>query len=132
MPIQPVFVFQSVTPSGRKSTSTKFTSQQSPSHCSISICIPTLKTTTDNREKCDVTLRWQQNFWISTIFLDRDSHLHYRTMEEKYGIQFVPESNHAQGSHTCQKFVCLFVFFHICRTTVYGDHQKLCYYVNVT
>ena len=33
-------------------------------------------------EKCDVTLPWQPNFWISTILLDRDGHLHYRTIED--------------------------------------------------
>ena len=36
-------------------------------------------------EKCDVTLPWQLDFWISTISLDRDGRLHCRTMEEKYG-----------------------------------------------
>ena len=35
-------------------------------------------------EKCDITLPWQQNFWISKIFPSRDSHLHCRTMEEKH------------------------------------------------
>ena len=33
-------------------------------------------------EKCDVKLPWDQDFWITTIFLDRDDHLHCRTMEE--------------------------------------------------
>ena len=33
-------------------------------------------------EKCDVTLPWQPNFWISTILLDREGHLLYRTIED--------------------------------------------------
>ena len=40
------------------------------------------------KQKCDVTLPWDQNFWISTTFLDRDDHLHCPTMEEKYGLPF--------------------------------------------
>ena len=42
----------------------------------------------ENREKCDVTLIWQPNFWTSTIFLDSDGHLHCRIMEETYGLPF--------------------------------------------
>ena len=39
-----------------------------------------------------------------TNFLDRDDHLHCRTMEEKYGLPFF-----------------VFFFCHICRTTVRED-----------
>ena len=37
-------------------------------------------------EKCDVTWPWYQNFCISTIFLDRESHLYCQTIKEKYGL----------------------------------------------
>ena len=40
----------------------------------------------ENREKCDVTLTWQPNFWTTTIFLDSDVHLHCRIMEETYAL----------------------------------------------
>ena len=33
-------------------------------------------------------LSWWQNFWNSTIFLDRDSHLHCQTMEKIHGLPF--------------------------------------------
>ena len=36
----------------------------------------------DRVEKCDVTLPWQPNFWISTDPFYRDGHLHHRTMED--------------------------------------------------
>ena len=42
----------------------------------------------NKEEKCDVTLPWWQNFSISAIFLDRNGHLHCRTMEEKFGLPF--------------------------------------------
>ena len=42
----------------------------------------------NKEEKCDVKLPCYQNFCISTIFLDRDGHLHCRTMEGKYGLRF--------------------------------------------
>ena len=56
----------------------------------------------NKEEKCDVTLPWWQNFSISAIFLDRNGHLRCRTMEEKFGLLFCSECNHAQESHTCQ------------------------------
>ena len=46
----------------------------------------------DRVEKCDVTLPWLPNFWISTILLDRDSHLHYRNDGRSH--------NNAQESRT--------------------------------
>ena len=42
----------------------------------------------NKEEKCDVTLLWWQNFSISAIFLDRNGHLHCRTMEEKLWLPF--------------------------------------------
>ena len=33
-------------------------------------------------KKCNVTLSWDHNFWVSRIFLDRDEQWHCRTMEE--------------------------------------------------
>ena len=42
--------------------------------------------------------------WILTIFLDKDGHLHCRTMEEKYGILFCSECNHAQERNSCFSF----------------------------
>ena len=49
----------------------------------ISSNVKTLRSA-DRREKCDVTLPWQLDVWISPISLDRDGHLHCRTMEEKF------------------------------------------------
>ena len=43
------------------------------------------------RERRGVTSRYHGDkimIWILTIFLDKDGHLHCRTMEEKYGILF--------------------------------------------
>ena len=51
---------------------------------------------------CDVTLPWWQNFWISTICLDRDGR------KKRMGYCFVPECNPAQESHTCQVFSFFF------------------------
>ena len=47
----------------------------------------------NGEENCDVKLPWLQTLWIS-IFLDRDGHLHFPTIE----------CNHAQESLTCQFF----------------------------
>ena len=41
-------------------------------------------------------------FFISTIFLDRDGHLHCRTMEKRMGYRFVSVCNLARESHTWQ------------------------------
>ena len=41
-------------------------------------------------------------FFISTIFLDRDGHLHCRTMEKRMGYRFVSVCNLAQEGHTWQ------------------------------
>ena len=43
------------------------------------------------RERRSVTSRYHGDkimIWILTIFLDKDGHLHCRTMEEKYGLLF--------------------------------------------
>ena len=64
--------------------------------------------------KCDVTLPWEQNSWISTIFLDM------KRLKRSTGYR-VLESNHAQESHTCQ--FCLF-FPHICNKTTVGWDQE--------
>ena len=37
----------------------------------------------NREENCDVMLPWQQNFWISTIFLDSGGQLHCQMMDEK-------------------------------------------------
>ena len=57
-------------------------------------------------EKCASHYHGRKNFWFSTIFLDRDGHMHCRTMDEKYGLPFVPKCKRAEESHTCP-----FVFF---------------------
>ena len=49
-------------------------------------------------DKFDVTLPWWQNFWISTICLDRDGR------KKSMGYWFVLECNPAQESHTCPVF----------------------------
>ena len=66
-------------------------------------------------ETCASHYHGRKNFWFSTIFLDSDGHLHCRTMDEKYGLPFVPKCKRAEESHTCP-FV-LFFFCHICRKT---------------
>ena len=80
-----------------------------------------------HREKrCDVTLPWQQNFWILTIFPDRDSHLHCRTMEEKYGLSV--------ESWTGNSYMAIFSFFisAIFAGPQLAEIQKFCYHGNVT
>ena len=52
------------------------------------VCVWIIQNQPNRKEKQDVTLPWWQNFWIPTILLDRDGHLHCWTMEEKYGLPF--------------------------------------------
>ena len=68
-------------------------------------------------------------FIISTIFLDRDGHLHCRTMEKRMGYRFVSVCNLAQESHTCQ--LSRFFFCHIYRTKIV-EIQEFRYHGNVT
>ena len=63
-------------------------------------------------EKCDITLPWQQNFWISKIFPNRDSHLHCRTMEEKHVLLLF------QSAMMHRKVIHVIFFRHICRSAV--------------
>ena len=70
---------------------------------------------------CDVTLPRWQNFWISTVCLDRAD-----GRKKRMGYCFVPECNPAQESHTCQVF-SFFFFCHTCRATFAAEIQKFCY-----
>ena len=69
----------------------------------ISSNVKTLRSADHREEKCDVTLPWQLDFWISPISLDRDGHLHCRTMEEKF-CPWVPSS-------TGNSYMSIFRFF---------------------
>ena len=75
------------------------------------------------------TVLWWENFLISTIFLDRDGHLHCRTMEKTMGYRLVSVCNLAQESHTWQ--LSRFFFCHIYRTKVV-EIQEFRYHGNVT
>lgn len=72
------------------------------------------------KENCDVTLLWEQNFLISSTFLDRDGHLHFQMMEEKYGLQFccVQSSTGKSYKGIHNNFSVFFFFCHICNTMV--------------
>ena len=59
---------------------------------------------------------------LSRIFLDRDGHLHCKTMEKSMGYYFVAESSQGLESHTCQFFR---FFCHVFRTTVWWDPDTL-------
>ena len=78
----------------------------------------------NREEKCDVRLPRWQNFWISTVFLDRDSYLNCWTMEEKYGLPF---RSWVQWC-TAKSYMSIFSFFpcHICHGLL-----KVCYHGNV-
>lgn len=77
---------------------------------------------------CDVMLPLQQNFWISTIVLDRDVHFHCGTMEEKNENEscrlFLSAIKHRKVTDLCQ----LFSFFFL---SYLQDHGLL-KYSNVT
>ena len=73
------------------------------------------------KESRNVTSRCygSKNFWISTIFLDRD----VKRWKKSLGFRFVPgECNHAQESHTCIFFV-VFFFCHISSTADCWDPE---------
>ena len=69
----------------------------------------------NSKAKHSVTM--EAHFWISTTFLERDGHLHCRTMKERCGLPFffLNSVMYRKVIH-----VNLFCFFcHISRTTVF-------------
>ena len=76
-------------------------------------------------------LPWYQNSRISTIFLDRDGHLHYQKIEEKYGLPFCS----LVQSCTEKSYMFNFSFF---SGIIAGpwfveiDPKKFCYHGNMT
>ena len=63
-----------------------------------------------SRERRSVTSRYHGGkimIWILTIFLDKDGHLHCRTMEEKYGLLFCSWVQSCTG----KEFMLTFSFF---------------------
>ena len=63
---------------------------------------------------------------LREVFLVRDCYLHCRTMEEKYDLQFVPESNHHTSRH-----VKVFVFFLPFTGPRFVEIQRFFYHGNV-
>ena len=59
--------------------------------------------------------------WILTIFLDKDGHLHCRTMEEKYGLLFCSRVQSCTG----KEFMLTFSFFFVPLATVCSDPDIL-------
>ena len=52
--------------------------------------------------------------------LDREGHLHFQTMEEKYGLPFCSWEQSCTGRTIYMSFLC-----HVCRTSVYWDPEIL-------
>ena len=52
--------------------------------------------------------------------LDREGHLHFQTMEEKYGLPFCSWEQSCTGRTVYMSFLC-----HVCRTSVYWDPEIL-------
>ena len=83
------------------------------------VCVWIIQNQPNRKEKQDVTLPWWQNFWIPTILLDRDGHLHCWTMEEKYGPLFCSLVQSCTGkSYT-------FFFCYICSNPIGWDPEIL-------
>ena len=59
---------------------------------------------------------------FSTVFLDTDGHLLFRTVRVNCGYRFVPERSQTQKSHTCQFFL---FFCNICSTMFCWDPESL-------
>ena len=75
-----------------------------------------------------------QSLTVVTKFLDldRDGHLHCRTMEKKsMDYRFAPEYNRAQRLRRCQ-FFFRFLFSAIFAGSRFFEVQKFCYHGNVT
>ena len=72
--------------------------------------------------------KFLQNSRISTLFFERDGHLHYRTMKVKFGLPFLSARIHRKVMH-----VNFFVFFsrHIAGP-LFFKIQKFCYHGNET
>ena len=88
------------------------------------VCVWIIQNQPNRKEKQDVTLPWWQNFWVPTILLDRDGHLHCWTMEEKYGLPFCSWVQSCTGKSYMS--ICSFFFFcRICSTTVCWDPEIL-------
>ena len=81
----------------------------SHAHCFLTVCEKTRShhETQGNREKRDIKLPWWQNFWISTIVLDKDGHLHWRTIEESCGLPFCSWVQSGTG----KSYMSIFSFF---------------------
>ena len=52
--------------------------------------------------------------------LDREGHLHFQTIEEKYGLPFCSWEQSCTGRTIYMSFLC-----HVCRTSVYWDPEIL-------
>ena len=79
------------------------------------------------RGKRDVKLPWYQIFWISTIFLEEDVHLHCRTIEEKYGLPFCSWVQSCTGN----SYMSIFSFFSpiLAEPGPFVEIQKCCYHI---
>ena len=72
-------------------------------------------------EKCDVTLPWQQDFWISTIFLERDDHLIVERWKKSMGYPVLLLS----AIMRMKVIQIIQINCDICNNTVYRDREVL-------
>ena len=67
-----------------------------------------------------------QNFWISTIFLDRDGHLDRRKMKQTHGLPF------CSWAQSCKGKVIHLILAAIIAGARFAEIQKIFYRSNVT
>ena len=91
--------------------------QTNNNYCALSLLRSRSAEISNREEKCDVRLPWRQDYWISTIFCERDGYLHLQTTKGKYGLLF------CSWVQSCSGTAHMSIFF--------IEIQKFCYHGNM-
>lgn len=96
---------------------TKSDKQTNNNYCALSLLRSRSAEISNREESCNVRLPWQQDYWISTIFCERDGYLHLQTTKGKYGLLF------CSWVQSCSGTAHMSIFF--------IEIQKFCYHGNM-